>query len=293
MSRPTALSLLGALLLLPGVAPAPALATAKITSGATNVRLAVIDANTAVVSYRQGGKSWSAVASGAINARFPNPNVPQVGFRVTYSQTAAPVGTCLPYNGPRLGWVVAACRGVARDYWVVQAWPRNLRNYGVKPQRPQDSELDLRLSHWRGPLPVFTLKLDWAFGGRFDHLYGSFTYRGRPMYGFGTTSTGAPTDKYGVLIYVDTFNSAYGPGWQRENSFVTHNPNGIFCYGFYPHGARPAGKGSAYRATVVGPGVLPDLLWQGKAPGPYDPEKDALANAEQEEKYSDGVCRPN
>lgn len=292
--RRTAPVLLAALVLVPAGTVPPALASAKITSGATNVRLAVIDANTAVVSYRQGGKSWSAVASGAINARFPtNPNVPQVGFRVTYSQRPAPVGTCLPYNGPRLTWVVAACRGVGRDYWVVQAWPRNRPNYGVPPQRPEQAELDLRLSHWRGPLPVLTLKLDWAFGGRFDHLYGSFTYRGRPMYGFGTTSTGAPTDKYGVLIYLDTFNSAYGGGWHRENSFVTHNPSGIFCYGLFPHGARPAGKGSAYRATVMSPGVLPDIFWQGNGPGPYDPEKDALANAEQKEKYSDNVCQPN
>ena len=53
------------------------------------------------------------------------------------------------------------------------------------------------------------------------------------MYGFGTTRFGAPTDGFGSLVYLDTYNSVYGQGWRRENSFVTHNPTGVFCYGFY------------------------------------------------------------
>lgn len=284
--------LAGLLLLWLATMPAEASASNKITSAATNVGLVVVDVNTAVLRYRVQGKQWSVVATAAINARFPSRNAPQVGFRLQYSQRPGAFGTCRRYDGPRLAWVVAACKGVAGDYWVAQSWKRNLRNYGEKPRRPEDSQPDLRLSHWKGPLPVFTGKLDWAFG-RYDHMYGSFTYLGRPMYGFGTTSFGAPTDKYGVLIYVDTFNSAYGRGWHRENSFVTHNPSGIFCYGFFPHSTRPAGKGSAYRATVVGPGVLPDLMWLGKAPGPYDAAKEAAANAEQQAKYTDGLCRPN
>jgi len=54
---------------------------------------------------------------------------------------------------------------------------------------------------------------------------------------------------------------------------VSHNPTGIFCYGFYPfnptkgypHPARyPAtprgpGNGAKYRLTVNGPGVTPDV----------------------------------
>jgi hypothetical protein len=51
--------------------------------------------------------------------------------------------------------------------------------------------------------------------------------------------------------------------------------------GFYPHGSRPAGKGSKYRATAEGPGVAPDVLWQGDAPGRYDAARDAEANAAQ------------
>jgi hypothetical protein len=280
------------LLLLTLASPSSAEASNKVTSGASNVALSVVDANTAVVSYTAKGRRWWVTASGAVNARFPNPSVRQVGFRLNYSQSAAAPVQCRRYVGPPLAWVVAACKGVAGDYWAVQAWQRNLPNYGVKPALPEHAEFDLRISHWKGPLPVYTVKLDWTYR-RFDHLYGSLTYLGRPMYGFGTTTPGDPTDKYGVLIYLDTFNPAYGPGWRRENSFVTHKGSGIFCYGFFPHGAYPSGQGSAYRATVVGPGVLPDQMWQRKAPGPYDATKDALANAEQRAKYTDRLCRAN
>lgn len=279
-------------LLLVALTPSSAQASNKITSGATNVALSVVNGNSAVVSYTAKGKRWWVTASGAINARFPNPRVQQVGFRLNYSQSPGPAGLCRHYDGPPVAWLVVACKGIAGDYWVVQAWQRNLLNYGVKPTIPEHTEFDLRLSHWKGPLPVFTVKLDWAYR-RFDHLYGSLIYRGRPMHGFGTTTPGDPTDKFGVLIYLDSLNPAYGPGWRRENSFVTHKGSGIFCYGFFPHGAYPSGKGSAYRATVVGPGVLPDQMWQQNAPGPYDAAKDALANAEQKARFTDRLCRAN
>src|SRR5262249_13675452 len=152
---------------------------------------------------------------------------------------------------------------------------------------------DLRLSHWRGPLEVFTVKQDWAYH-RYDHLYGSVSYRGRGMHGFRTDRLGAPQDRYGILVYVDTFDSSYGSGWRREMGFVTHNPTGIFCYGFYQHVLPglppfPPGNGTAYRATVVGPGVLPDVTWEAQARGGYERDADLLANAEQRTSFTDGV----
>ena len=53
-----------------------------------------------------------------------------------------------------------------------------------------------------------------------------FTYQGLPVYGFSHKLSGEPLDDYGRNIYLDTFNSAYGPGWRRENGFLTHNPTG-------------------------------------------------------------------
>ena len=44
-----------------------------------------------------------------------------------------------------------------------------------------------------------------------------------------------------------------------------HKGTGKFCYGFYSHGARPVGAGERYRATIIGPGVLPDIYWEADA----------------------------
>ena len=39
---------------------------------------------------------------------------------------------------------------------------------------------------------------------------------------------------------------------------------------------RPPGRyGDEYRATIIGPGVTPDVMWQGAAPAPYDKAADA------------------
>ena len=81
--------------------------------------------------------------------------------------------------------------------------------------------------------------------------------RRRGVYGFKSTGRGRPLDSYGRNIYLDTFDSAFGKGWHRENSFLTHHRGhtlGDFCYGFFPHAGHPSGQGTKYRATVEGPG---------------------------------------
>jgi len=130
------------------------------------------------------------------------------------------------------------------------------------------------VSHWTGELPQLELHMGWVWSNRFQQLFGRYTYKGHPVYGFGTTRYGAPTDGFGRLIYVDTLNSTYGTGWKRENSFVPHNPTGVFCYGFYSFdptkgvyrhppgyagGKRGPGTGEQYRVTASGTGVLPNV----------------------------------
>ena len=150
---------------------------------------------------------------------------------------------------------------------------------------------ELRLSHWTGDLPVLTITTDWAWH-QWDHLFGTFTYLGQRVFGFKATAGGNPLDTFGRNIYIDTFNSIYGSGWKRDNSFLTHQPNGTFCYGFYPHGSHPAGNGSQYRATIIGPGVTPDIMWQGPAPGPYDATASAAAIQDQKLDFVDAQCKP-
>jgi hypothetical protein len=152
--------------------------------------------------------------------------------------------------------------------------------------------LELRLSHWTGPLPQLTVRFGWAYR-RYQQLYGRLTYRGRPVHGFHSTNTGQPLDSFGRNVYVDTFDSAYGTGWQRENSFLTHSVTGGFCYGFFPHGARPTGRGTRYRATVIGPGVTPDVYWEATPPTVYDRDFDMIATEDMSLLLAgDPHCRP-
>jgi hypothetical protein len=282
--------------------PPAAQASNLIDRNATAVKLQVSQSGTALLTYRAGGKLKHVLAWGAVNAHAPSTAGQQVAFQVDYSggwslSHKLPllwkrlVNVCRPYRGPELAWVVTACTAPDGTNWAVQSWQRMLANYGLTTDATS-SIWELRLSHWGGALPSFTVKQDWAYR-RWENLYGSYTYLGQPMFGFHTNSQGAPLDNYGVLVYVDTLNSAYGRGWHRENSFVTHNPTGIFCYGFFPHGSRPSGMGEAYRATIVGAGVLPDQAWQGSTIGPYDPDRDARANAERKSLFSDRLCSYN
>jgi hypothetical protein len=199
-------------------------------------------------------------------------------------------GGCGKYDGPPLAWFVTACKAPDGSYWALQAWQRALPDYGVTPT-PTQAVWELRLSHWTGPLPVLTISTDWAWH-QWDHLYGTLTYAGSPMFGFASTLAGEPLDTFGRNIYVDTLDSVYGSGWKRENSFLTHTGTGAFCYSVNPHGSHPSGKGTQYRATVEGPGVTPDVTWQGPSPGTYDATADATAN-QAIAALGDTRCKPN
>lgn len=262
----------------PAAAPPSAHASELVARSATQVRLEVDVSGAARVSFRSGGRIQSLVARGAVDARPPARGVPQVAFAISRGASIGP-DVCGPYTGPPLAWLVVACTHPDGTHWALQAWHRMLPNYGL-PASGDRAAPELRLSHWTGPLAVLEIETDWSYRGRFDHLWGRFTYRGAGVYGFRSTRFGVPLDDYGRNVFVDTFDAAYGPGWRRENSFLTHEPTGGFCYGFYPHRGAP-GRGTRYRATAIGPGVTPDVVWQGPAPGAYDPRRDAAANEQQ------------
>jgi hypothetical protein len=280
------------------VVPSPATASQLIDRNATGVSLATNGKGEALLTYRAAGKVRHVLAWGGLNAIPPTTARAQVAVRLDYSGGRGRWkrfgGVCDPYDGPPLAWVVAACEAPDGSYWAVQSWQRALANYGVAPT-PAQSAWELRLSHWTGPLPALNVKLDWAYR-RYHHLYGSMTYGGTGVFGFRSTRFGVPLDTFGRNLYVDTLNSAYGAGWRRENSFLTHRNGGrgTFCYGFFPHGKRPAGTGTHYRASVIGPGMTPDLAWQGEARGAYDRAADAVANDEQRSPdYADPSCKVN
>jgi hypothetical protein len=236
-------------------------ASQLIDRKASNVHLAVLPNGIGVVSYRAHGLERHVLAWGATNALAPSTARPQVEFHLDYSGGYGSFGrpvwrgrnVCRPYRGPKLAWVVASCTTPDGSHWAVQRWKRLI------PMGGRDGVAELHLSHWTGGLPSLNIQVDAR--PVTDVLFGQFTYRGRPVHGFHSTSTGAPIDSYGRNIYVDTFDSRYGAGWRRENGFLARKPSGIFCYALGP--AR--GKGTRYRATALGPGVTPIVSWSGPA----------------------------
>ena len=292
--RLTLLAVLGA-----AVCSGNASASELIDRNATNVKLQVAKNGQALLSFNARGKRWNVLAWGAENAIAPTTARPQLSFRLDYSGGYGTYkrdvwktfkNACRPYSGPALKWLVTACTAADGSHWAVQSWQRMLPNYGL-PANPKQSVWELRLAHWSGELPQLTVRQNWAYR-KFEHLFGSFTYRGQPVHGFKTTSTGEPLDTFGRNLYVDTYDSAYGKGWKRENSFLMHRGSGKFCYGFYSHGARPVGAGTRYRATIIGPGVTPDIYWESGSLGAYNKELDLQLHEEQKSFYAgDGLCK--
>jgi hypothetical protein len=281
-----------AALLLALLAAAPAQGSQRIGLNASHVSLAVDASGRALVTFREAGRTRRLLAWGAVNARPPQRGRPQVRFRLRYTSSTRIANACGAYDGTQLAWFVTGCRAPDGSYWALQSWQRLLPGRGKRPTRRQ-AAWELRLSHWRGPLPEFVVKLDWSYR-RYDHLYGWYSYLGRPIYGFRVTRNGRPLDGYGRNVYLDTYNSAYGRGWRREGGFLTQRPNGNFCWGFFPREGRPAGNGARYRATVIGPGVMPDMHWDSPALGPYNRDHDRAANAEQRQLAGGSrFCRPN
>ncbi len=295
------ISFLALVVLLAALSAGTASASQLIDRNAKQVALSINAKGEAMITYRDEGGVKHVLAWGALNAIAPTRARKQLAFKLDYSggygrhrktqYWKSFGGSCGPYDGPPLAWKVVACKAPDGSYWALQSWQRMLPNYGVTPASPAQTAWELRLSHWSGDLPVLTIQTDWAWH-QWDHLYGTFTYGGTPVYGFKSTPSGNPLDTFGRNVYVDTFGSAYGAGWQRENSFLTHSGDGVFCYSFNPHGAHPSGKGTKYRATVEGPGVTPDVMWEGTSPGTYDRAADQLAN-DGITQLGDKQCRAN
>jgi hypothetical protein len=269
-----------------------------IARNATQVKIAVNTKNEALITYRAGGRLKRILAWGAINAIAPTTTRNQVTFKVDYAGGFGKYGRpvwkkfpnrCGPYSGPPLGWLVAACTGSDGSHWGLQAFQRLLSNYGL-PSTGLRDDWELHLSHWSGELPNLQIGLNWTYK-KTDQVYGRFTYRGIPVYGFKSDRYGAPLDSFGRLLFLDTFNSEYGSGWQRDNSFLTHRPTGTFCYGMFSRRAPYSPEGERYRATINGPGVTPIIVWEAAALPHFDPELERAAN-EVIASWGDPQCNP-
>lgn len=286
----TGVPVLAALALAAGAAPG----SASELLQDPNVKLASLKVNgkgEALLTYRRGdGSVRRVLAWGALNARAPSEDVPQVRFRWDYAGGWGKYRNgkywqgfkngCRPYDGPPLPMLVAACKAPNGTYWSVQAWQRRLPLLGFDPWLPHHTNWELHVAHWSGELPVLEVHPNWTYGGKWQGVFGRYTYLGQPIFGFGANAKGVPKDKYGRNLYIDTLNSAYGPGWKRESGILTHKGTGTFCHSFVPQRPfvgypsqeiRPPANGERYRFTVGGPGVLP--VMQVEVPGLSDNDR--------------------
>jgi hypothetical protein len=292
-------SIVAAVALVAAVVPGSIAASQLVDRNASNVSLAVNASGEALVTYRDGGTQKHVLAWGALNALAPSAGARQVAFQLDYTggydkyhrtgYWKSFVDACTRYDGPQLMWLVTACKAPDGSYWALQSWQRGLPDYGAKPTDDQ-AAWELRLSHWQGPTASFDVKMDWAYH-RFQHLYGTYSYAGNPVYGFAVSPTGEPLDTWGRNVYVDSFDSDLGKGWKRVNSFLVHAGTGVFCYGFFPHKGG-TGAGLKYRATVIGPGVTPDMYWSAGEMPVFDKSRDLQANHEQD-SLGDRLCKGN
>ena len=294
--------LLPLLLLVVTLAVVPAAVGSELVHdpNVTLLSLAVNGKGEALLTYRRAdGRLRRVLAWGAVNARAPSAEISQVRFRWDYAGGWGKYrngkywrsfkNRCRSYDGPPLPMLVAACKAPDGSYWTVQAWQRRLPLLGFDPWLPQHTNWELHLAHFSGELPKLEVHPNWTYGGRWQAVFGRYTYLGQPIYGFGANAKGVPKDKYGRNLYIDTLNSAYGPGWRRESGILTHGGTGTFCHSFVPQRPfagypsqelRPAAPGERHRITVGGPGVMPvmqvELAGLTKADVSRDREFDSI-----------------
>jgi hypothetical protein len=275
--------------------------------GDRNVRDATIAVDThglAVVAYTtSAGATRHVLAWGAINglAHQTGPTDVQAAFQFDYSggwKSHHDAGywkkvknTCGPYTGPALPFFVTGCDAPDGSFWALQAWQRNLPMRGFAPWTAAQSAWELHLSHWSGDLPVLEIYQHFTYGGKLQGFFGRLTYDGEPVYGSHSASS-TVSDAFARNIYIDVYDSDYGPGWKHDTAISTHPGSGGFCYSFVPQ-APPAGYpstkpngnglGTSYRVSVMGPGVTPIVQWVGEKLGQYDATQQAQATQEFDE----------
>jgi hypothetical protein len=252
----------------------------------------------ALVQYtREDGTRRNVVFWNAINA-VPNSDVAltQVKFKIDYSGGWGAFrkpnywkrfrNACRRYDGPTLVGFVAGCKAPDGSYWALQSWIRLAAVRGFAAFRKAHTDVELHVSHWRGPLPVLEVWPNWTYGGTLQGFFGRLSYDGKPVYGTRSPSA-TVADPFARNVYIDTFDSVYGRGWKRDTAINTHKRNGGFCYTFVaqsPPGGYPSdeprgpGLGERHRVTVMGPGVTPVVRWEGPRLGPYNRARDAAIN---------------
>jgi hypothetical protein len=272
-------------LLLPGLASAAEIVDRSVASP----ELSVNNRNVALVTYSVHGIKRHVLYWGAVDWADTFKRDYSGGWKSKMADYKRFSNSCKAYSGPPLAFMIYACDAPDGSHWALQQWSRLWKNYGG-----DSAPAELYISHWRGEVGQLQISTDYSYHGKHQHLWGSFTFHHKPVFGLKHTLQGVPTDKQGRNIYVDYLA---GTEWRRVNSFLTHPATAGFCYTFADHpasspGWNGQGTGDAYRATAIGPGVSPLVELHFTPPLPYSPEADDAANAAQRDLLGDDPrCR--
>src|SRR5258708_38960208 len=79
--------------------------------------------------------------------------------------------------------MVTACCGADGRCWAAQSWQQPLPELGFTPWTPALSAYWLELSHWSGDLPKLEVQTGWVYDGRFQNVFGRYTYGGPGVVG--------------------------------------------------------------------------------------------------------------
>jgi hypothetical protein len=217
--------ILGALVL--AVVPATAHASLKISAWTSAERLAVGRDGAALITWREAGRTRTAVVRGD-----------RVSYRSRIGR--ARIGRTVR---PMVAYGVAEVVLPNGTHYALQRI-RRLGQFGAR------GAPELRFARWRGAEPALALTGEWAYHGRFPRICGTATYHGRPFFGGRHTLSGRPLDAFGRNVYIDVLRPG---GWFRIMGVLTR-PRGFALL------IREASwRGSLYRALVPGPNVDGDL----------------------------------
>ena len=292
MTTAFALGLAALLIALIGFASLASSASASnlVDRNASRISLKVDRNNTALLEYTVKGSRKHVLYWGAVNSKLFFRYDRSGGWKSKRADYRNFRNKCRAYDGPSLSQVGrsnirhamvklhAICKGPDGSYWAVQSWERLVKNYGGKYGT---APRELRISHWTGSPADLTADSHWIYNGSKVSLMGQLWYRGRAWSAETWAPNGAVTDGIGRNLVLDSYGSDMGrSGWRRVNAFLTHKPNGIYCFNLQPKriattgqmsgsGESPTGR---YRVGIAGPGVSPDVFrsFTGVVPANYD-----------------------
>jgi hypothetical protein len=214
-------------------------ASLKVSAWTSGERLAVARDGSAQITWREGGRTRTAVVRGdrityraRIGARHVGRHVPP---DVAYGrdEVVLPDGT---------HYALQRVRRIGQFGWL--------------------GAPELRFARWRGAQPQLSLTGEWAYNGRFPRMCGTATYHGQAFFGGPHTLSGSPLDAFGRNVYIDVLRST---GWFRIMGVLTR-PKGFALL------IRDAAwRGVRYRALVPGPNLNGDLAPDVTASAPLPP----------------------